>query len=89
MNPLSFTSILPRCYMFEGWSANAGLSLAPSRGYEGRLPRSSIGDEIVDFLDGRTHGEALLHALYDHILDEPVPARLREVLHSGTAEAAR
>jgi hypothetical protein len=40
----------------------------------------SIEDEIRAFLDGETNGEPLLHALYDHVLDEPIPARLLEVL---------
>ena len=37
----------------------------------------SVAEQIVDFLDGKTHGESLLHALYDHVLDEPVPERMR------------
>jgi hypothetical protein len=36
-----------------------------------------LEDQIADFLDGRTHGESLLHALYDHVLDEPIPERMR------------
>jgi hypothetical protein len=40
----------------------------------------SVDREIRDFLAGRTHGEKLLHALYDHVLDEPVPDRLRAAL---------
>ena len=38
--------------------------------------------DIRDFLNGKTEGEGLLHALYDHVLDEPVPERL-----TGAAEA--
>ena len=37
----------------------------------------SVEDQIRDFLDGKTHGESLLHALYDDILDEPVPDQMR------------
>ena len=40
-----------------------------------RLP--PLGDQIADFLNGKTHGESLLHALYDHVLDEPIPERMR------------
>ncbi len=40
----------------------------------------SVEDQILDFLDGRTHGESLLHALYDHVLDEPIPDRMRGLL---------
>src|SRR5690349_15703845 len=38
---------------------------------------SPIDRDIRDFLAGKTDGEDLLHALYDHILDEPIPDRLR------------
>jgi hypothetical protein len=40
----------------------------------------SVAAEIRAFLDGDTNGEPLLHALYDHVLDEPIPARLLEAL---------
>jgi hypothetical protein len=40
----------------------------------------SIDDRIHAFLDGGTLGEELLHALYDHVLDEPIPARMLAVL---------
>ena len=40
---------------------------------------ASVEEQVADFLDGRTHGEDLLHALYDHVLDEPVPERLRSL----------
>jgi hypothetical protein len=36
-----------------------------------------LEDQIADFLDGITHGEGLFHALYDHVLDEPIPERMR------------
>ena len=42
-----------------------------------RFLRPSLEDQIADFLDGKTHGESLLHALYDDILDEPVPDQMR------------
>jgi Anti-sigma factor NepR len=37
-------------------------------------------EEIHAFLTGRTNGGSLLHALYDHVLDEPIPSRLRTLL---------
>ena len=46
------------------------------------IPMPSIRDQIIDFLDGRTHGEELLHALYDHVLDEPIPAAMRALLRN-------
>jgi hypothetical protein len=44
----------------------------------GRLP--TVTDRIADFLDGRTHGEDLLHELYDHVLEEPIPQSMRALL---------
>ena len=41
---------------------------------------TSVVDQITAFLDGRTHGEDLLHELYDYVLEEPIPQRMREVL---------
>ena len=43
-------------------------------------PIASADREIRDFLAGRTDGEDVLHALYDHVLDEPVPERFLELL---------
>jgi len=42
----------------------------------------SVEEQVLDFLDGKTHGEDLLHAIYDHVLDEPIPERMR-ALFSG------
>jgi hypothetical protein len=41
---------------------------------------TSVVDHITAFLDGRTHGEDLLHELYDYVLEEPIPQRVREIL---------
>lgn len=41
----------------------------------------SVKDQIAAFLDGRTHGEDLLHTLYDHVLDEPIPESMRRLLN--------
>lgn len=40
----------------------------------------SADAEIRDFVAGKNDGENLLHTLYDHVLDEPVPERLLAVL---------
>ena len=40
----------------------------------------STDSRIRAFLDGETDGEDVLHAIYDHVLDEPVPERLRAAL---------
>jgi Anti-sigma factor NepR len=47
---------------------------------EPELPPESVEHQILDFLDGRTDGENLLHTLYDHVLDEPIPERIRSLL---------
>jgi hypothetical protein len=43
----------------------------------------SVADRIVDFLDGRTHGEDLFHELYDYVLEEPIPHRMRVLLRNS------
>jgi hypothetical protein len=45
-----------------------------------RIVVSPVDRDIRDFLAGKSNGEDLLHALYDNVLDEPVPDRLRAVL---------
>jgi hypothetical protein len=45
-----------------------------------RIAMSSIDKDIRDFLAGKSDGKDLLHALYDYVLDEPVPQRLRAQL---------
>jgi hypothetical protein len=46
----------------------------------------TVGEQLLDFLDGRTDGEALLHTLYDHVLNEPVPERMRALFSAGSAD---
>lgn len=40
----------------------------------------STDSRIRAFLAGETDGEDVLHQIYDHVLDEPVPERLLAVL---------
>jgi hypothetical protein len=47
---------------------------------ERQIMISPLDRDIRDFLSGKTDGADLLHALYDHVLDEPVPQSLRAVL---------
>jgi hypothetical protein len=47
---------------------------------ESSSPPHSVDNQIRAFLAGDNHGKDLLHAIYDHILDEPVPERLRALL---------
>ena len=41
--------------------------------------RGDLRDAVGDFLAGRSAGRAMLAALFDHILDEPVPQRIAEL----------
>jgi hypothetical protein len=50
------------------------------------LPTRSI-DAVAAFLDGATNGEELLHALYDHILSEPIPPSMRRILQEPQRRA--
>ena len=56
------------------------LAIQRRRPIEAKPARCSGDRDIRDFLAGKTDGEDLLHALYDHVLDEPVPERLRALL---------
>jgi hypothetical protein len=58
-------------------------SIAIARGpfvQEG-LTEALVAARIAEFLDGRNCGEDLLHTLYDHVLDEPIPSPLRALLN--------
>jgi hypothetical protein len=46
----------------------------------------TVREQLLDFLDGRTDGEELLHTLYDHVLDEPIPERMRALFRTGSAD---
>ena len=41
---------------------------------------SPVDAEIRSFLAGENDGEDLLHAIYDHVLDEPIPERLLAIV---------
>jgi hypothetical protein len=56
-------------------SANHCRQIAKPRPATGTIDR-----QIRDFLDGKTHGEDVLDALYGAAMKEPVPERLRAVL---------
>ncbi|MFZ3237031.1 MAG: hypothetical protein WA417_08960 [Stellaceae bacterium] len=44
------------------------------------LPTRPVEARISAFLDGKTNGEELLHALFDHVLHEPIPQSMRAIL---------
>ena len=58
------------------------MCLAERRFPAEHLIAMSIDRDIRDFLAGKNDGEIVLHALYDHVLDEPVPQFLRDVLRN-------
>jgi hypothetical protein len=65
--------------------ANLKASVTPAvcRSEKAGSARGSVADRIGDFLDGRTYGEDLFHELYDHILAEPIPQRMRALLRKS------
>lgn len=40
----------------------------------------SVEARIRAFLSGETDGEDVLHEIYDHVLDEPIPESMRALL---------
>jgi hypothetical protein len=55
------------------------------------IRRGDGPEAVADFLSGRTAGRTLLRALFDHVLNEPVPQRLTELLrrHERTRDGSR
>lgn len=51
--------------------------------YDEALAGSPAAARIAAFLAGRTNGEDVLHALYDYVLDEPVPERMQALLRKS------
>jgi hypothetical protein len=49
-------------------------------------PTDTVDEKIRDFLEGRTQGEDLLHALHDHVLDEPIPERMLALFRVDPAD---
>ena len=79
-NRVDWVMIVPRCNMVENDGPSATSPGIPRCGFpESAFPQDAIADRIKDFFAGRTHGEELLHALYDHVLDEAIPERMRSL----------
>jgi len=55
------------------------------------LRQGDIRDAIGDFLTGRSAGVSILAALFDHILEEPVPQRITKLfrLQERTRDGSR
>lgn len=49
-----------------------------------RIGRDRSDRELRSFLRGSSDGGKLLHAIFDEVLDEPVPTRLSAVLKNPT-----
>jgi hypothetical protein len=56
------------------------LKIAASQFRHGSIDRGPVDRRIRAFLNGETHGDDVLAALYGHVADEPVPERLRALL---------
>jgi hypothetical protein len=56
------------------------LAVAECSFAESLVPVRSVDSQIRAFLAGDSDGEEVLHAIYDHVLDEPVPERLKALL---------
>ncbi len=56
------------------------------RYHNSETPRGMVEARISAFLEGRNNGEELLHALFDHVLHEPMPASMRAILRPQLAE---
>ena len=58
------------------------LNIAPTRQAQpaAKRDRNSVDQRIRAFLNGEGHGEDVLGALYGGVADEPIPARLRDLL---------
>jgi hypothetical protein len=46
-----------------------------------KIPLHRVEARIAAFLDGKTDGRDLLHALYDYVIDEPIPASMQALLN--------
>ena len=53
------------------------------------IRRGARSEDILAFLTGRDGGEQVLHALYDHIVDEAVPPRLSEIVYRHQSDAGQ
>ena len=56
------------------------LKMAPTYSQPARIDRGPVDRRIRAFVNGETHGEDVLSALYGHVADESIPERLRALL---------
>jgi hypothetical protein len=50
---------------------------------------ASRPEAINEFLAGRSNGELLLHGLYDHVVEEPIPERLAGLVDDADDQRSR
>ena len=77
---------MTRCNMIQFETEPALASIAVCGVPEPAFVAAAVEQQMIDFLDGRTHGEELLHALHDHVLDEPIPERMLALFRAGSAD---
>jgi hypothetical protein len=71
--------------MTRNGSPKALLASAPLLGAAAAAGPEAIGD----FLAGRNDGEVVLHGLYDHVIEEPVPERIAGLLDEAWDQRRR
>jgi hypothetical protein len=77
MNPVGLVLIVAEHNIMDDKPIVAAPLMVPGCGAsKPECSANRVQHQIIDFLDGRTHGEDLFHALYDHVLDEPIPERM-------------
>ena len=59
---------------------NLNIASTPQAQPAAKRARNSVDQRIRAFLNGEGHGEDVLGALYGSGVDEPIPARLRNLL---------
>jgi hypothetical protein len=72
--------IVARCNIMQHQNWRRATAIPFRRIVAGEFSTDTVERQIMDFLDGETHEAELLHALYDHVLGEPIPERMRELL---------
>jgi hypothetical protein len=77
--------IVARC-KFGEFENNLPSSMIFCRDVSRLEASDAVAEQIRDFLEGRTNGEDLLHALHDYVLDEPIPERMRALFRAGSAD---
>jgi hypothetical protein len=76
--------IVARCKTMQ-LEANPSLAMTVRCDVSDLELTDTVEEQILDFLEGRTHGEYLLHALHDYVLDEPIPERMLALVRTRSA----